>query len=83
MADTYTEAVVRGFAKYTELEPERIQLETRLEELGVDSLDTMSLVADLEDEFKVTLSDDDLETLDTVGDAVRALRNACEPTAAE
>lgn len=40
------------------------------EDLGTDELDAVELVMALEDEFKLTISDEDAETLVTVGDAI-------------
>ena len=40
-------------------------------ELDVDSLDLVELVKALEDEFDITISDDDLKPIESVGDAVR------------
>lgn len=45
--------------------------ETLLEELQVDSLDLVQLVMELEDEFKLTVPDEDYDQIRTVGDAVR------------
>jgi len=41
------------------------------EDLGADSLDTVTLLMALEDEFKGSISDEDAEKLNTVGDVVR------------
>lgn len=52
------------------------------EDLGTDELDTVELVMALEDEFKVTINDDDAETLLTVGDAIHYIeaRVTCPTT---
>ena len=39
-----------------------------VEDLGADSLDVVELLSRLEDEFGITIPDDDVETLVTVGD---------------
>ncbi len=41
------------------------------DDLGADSLDVMELVDDLEREFGITIEEDDLDKIKTVGDAVR------------
>lgn len=41
------------------------------DDLGADSLDVMELVDDLESEFKITIEEQDLDKIKTVGDAVR------------
>lgn len=45
------------------------------DDLGADSLDVMELVDDLETEFKVTIEEQDLDKIKTVGDAVRYIAN--------
>jgi acyl carrier protein len=39
-------------------------------ELDVDSLDLVELVKALEDRFSITISDDDLKPIESVGDAI-------------
>jgi acyl carrier protein len=39
-----------------------------VEDLGADSLDVVELLSRLEDEFGITIPDDDVENLVTVGD---------------
>ncbi len=47
----------------------RVKAENRLwEDLGVESLDIMTIVGALEDRFEVSFEDDELETLETVQD---------------
>jgi acyl carrier protein len=40
-------------------------------DLGMDSLDTVELVMELEEEFDVNIPDDEAEKIQTVGDAIR------------
>lgn len=40
-------------------------------DLGADSLDIVELVMELEDEFDVSIPDEDAEKMKTVGDAVK------------
>ena len=44
-----------------------------LEDLGADSLDLVELLMTLEDEFNVSVSDDDALKLKTVGDIVKII----------
>ncbi|MEC2077013.1 acyl carrier protein [Metabacillus fastidiosus] len=45
------------------------------DDLGADSLDVVELVMELEDEFDMEISDEDAETIATVGDAVNYINN--------
>ena len=42
-------------------------------DLGADSLDTVELIMEFEKEFDITISDEEAETIATVGDAVSYL----------
>jgi acyl carrier protein len=55
------------------VERERITAQTTFKELGVDSLDTVELVMELEEEFDVNIPDDEAEKIQTVADAIRAI----------
>ncbi len=51
--------------------PDKISLETSfINDLGADSLDTVELVMEFEDEFEINIPDEDAEKIQTVGAAV-------------
>lgn len=60
------------------LEVDNVELneETNLKDLGADSFDLLELVTALEDEFELTMDDDDVEKIATVGQVVDAIGNA-------
>jgi len=41
-----------------------------VDDLGADSLDTVELVMEFEDEFEISIPDEDAEKIQTVGNAV-------------
>ena len=56
--------------------PEKITLESRmLEDLGADSLDFVEMLMTLEDEFGVSISDEEAKELKTVADIVAFIEN--------
>ncbi len=64
----YFEHIKAALAKQFELDPETITADTNLiDDLGADSLDVVELIMSLEDEFGVTISDEDAAELYTVG----------------
>ncbi len=55
-------------------DPVRLNLESRLgEDLGLSSLKTVDLIVSFEDMFDIAISNDELATLVTVRDVVRAI----------
>jgi len=50
---------------------DKISSETSfINDLGADSLDTVELVMEFEDEFEISIPDEDAEKIQTVGNAV-------------
>jgi acyl carrier protein len=43
-------------------------------DLGADSLDVVELVMELEDEFDISISDEDAEKIQTVGQAIQYIK---------
>ena len=53
------------------IEESKITLDAKfIEDLGADSLDTVELSMQFEEEFDIEISDDDAEKLNTVGSSV-------------
>lgn len=49
-----------------------------VDDLNADSLDTVELVMELEDEFDLTIPDEDAEKLKTVGEVMDYIKNHLE-----
>ena len=56
--------------------PSQITLESRLvEDLGADSLDVVELIITFEDEFKISLPDEEVAKMKTIGDVVKYIES--------
>jgi acyl carrier protein len=55
---------------------ELISIDSSFEELGLDSLDSIELIADMEDEFNVTIPNSELQEIKTIRNAVDGLSKA-------
>ena len=72
----YFEKIRNALAQQFEIDPETFTLETSLiDDLGADSLDVVELIMSLEDEFGISISDEDAAQLYTVGRIVEYLDN--------
>ena len=66
------ERVTRIVCNQMGTSPEKVTPETSfVNDLGADSLDTVELVMEFEDEFEISIPDEDAEKIQTVGNAVQ------------
>ena len=69
------EKIISLIAEKLGKKKEEVTLKTNLvEDLGADSLDVVELVMTFEDEFGVTLPDEDVAKMKTVGDVVTYIK---------
>lgn len=84
MQEAIEERVKRAVAGASHAPVEQINAETTFEELGMTSLDALALIADLEEEFGVEISNEDAISLRDVRQAVECVRalTGAEPSGA-
>ena len=71
-AGTVEERVLNIVCEQLGTSREKVSQETSfINDLGADSLDTVELVMEFEDEFQINIPDEDAEKIQTVGDAVK------------
>ncbi len=71
MEDRIKEIIIKQFWE----SEKTVTLESSfVNDLGADSLDIVELVMELEDEFNVSIPDEDAEEIQTVGDAVKYIK---------
>ncbi len=64
-------AVIKVVAEKIGIDEDDISRDTRFtEDLNADSLDTVELIMDLEDEFEIAIGDEEAGKLQTIGDVV-------------
>ena len=69
------QSVTQRYADLLGTAPGAINAETRFSDLGADSLDTVEIIMELEEEFDVSIPDDVAERIQTFGDAVRYIQD--------
>lgn len=71
MEDIMQEKIIKLICEKLNKKEEEVKMESRLvEDLGADSLDFVELVMAFEDEFNISLPDEDVGKLKTIGDIV-------------
>jgi acyl carrier protein len=71
VSDDIRDKVVSIVCEQMGCSAEKVQDSTSfVTDLGADSLDTVELVMEFEDQFGLTIPDEDAEKIQTVGDAV-------------
>jgi len=75
------EEILAGLAEIvneeTGVEVEDVQLDKSFtEDLDIDSISMMTIVVNAEEKFEVTIPDEEVKNLKTVGDAVEFIANA-------
>ncbi len=70
------ERVIDIVAEQLGVDKDKINMETSfVNDLGADSLDTVELVMELEEEFDINIPDDAAEKIQTVGQAVEYIES--------
>jgi acyl carrier protein len=69
--DEIFEAVAQALVREFELEPAQLRLEVHLvDDLDLDSIDAIDLAVRLEEQLGVSFSEEDLKSVQTLGDVV-------------
>jgi acyl carrier protein len=70
------ERVIRIVCDQMGATPDKVTPETSfINDLGADSLDTVELVMEFEDEFEISIPDEDAEKIQTVGNAIEYIES--------
>lgn len=70
------EEVKEIITKYIKIDPERITLESRLnEDLDADSIDIADVVMDIEEKYGFEFSDEDTENIVAIKDLVKVIED--------
>ena len=86
---TVADRVIKVFADFKKVPREEITMDTTFEELGLDSLDGLNLIFELEEEFDLVVPDNKVQEMKSVRQAVEGIEallemkaNGIDPNAA-
>lgn len=63
-------AAISAIARQKNLDPGTINLDSALEELGISSLDAITIMYEMEEQFDIEVPNEDLDSLRSVRDIV-------------
>jgi acyl carrier protein len=69
------ESVIAIIAREKNYPTDRISLESNLEEMGIDSLEAITILYELEKELDIDIPNESVNTIKTVGDIVKKLEH--------
>lgn len=67
--------IIEAVAKVAKRKPAEIRLESRFDDLGMDSLDKVTLLFELEQTFDISIPETEVQGIQTVGDIVGRLES--------
>ncbi len=73
---TILSRVIKLVSETLECDADGLSEASRYDELGADSFDLLELVTAFEDEFGITMDDEALQAIETLGDSVDAIVSA-------
>lgn len=71
MADTDIAATLTVLERVAKIKEHGVTAATPLKDLGIDSLDLFTVISDLEEQTGRSMSDEDMQRLETVGELAR------------
>lgn len=74
MSDQIAEKVIDTLASVKRMPADKISLESSLSDLGIDSLDTFTLLFELEKQFQISIPDEEAKSIRSVNDIVEGVR---------
>lgn len=80
--DAVTERVIQVIAKAQHIPVENVKAESTFEELKIDSLDGLQIVFALEEEFDISIPDEEAKALRSIGQAVSGIKQLLAAKAA-
>ena len=73
MPDQLTERVLKVIAATQRISPEKVTIDSSFQELGIDSMDGINILFALENEFDITIPDEQAKQIRTIREMVEGI----------
>ena len=74
MPDQLTERVLKVIAATQRISPEKVTIDSSFQELGIDSMDGINILFALENEFDITIPDDQAKQIRSIREMVEGIQ---------
>ena len=74
MSDQLTERVLHVIATTQRISPEKVTMDKSFQELGIDSMDGINILFALENEFDITIPDEQAKQIRSIPEMVEGVR---------
>ena len=74
MSDQLTERVLHVIANTQRISPEKVTMDKSFQELGIDSMDGINILFALENEFDITIPDEQAKQIRSIPEMVEGVR---------
>ena len=79
MTESIETRVIAAIVRSQDLDPGRVTPEATFEELGMNSLDAIALINDLEEQLNIAIPNEEAMALSSVGQAIECVRRLAAP----
>jgi acyl carrier protein len=70
--------VLKAISNYAHIEADKLELDTPLQQQGnIDSIDTVEIIMEIEDEFSIEVPDAEAEAMKTPNDLIKYVKTRC------
>ena len=74
MPDQLTERVLKVIAATQRISPEKVTIDSSFQELGIDSMDGINILFALENEFDITIPDEQAKQIRSIREMVEGIQ---------
>ena len=82
MSDQLTQRVLSVIAATQRISPERVTIHSSFEELGIDSMDGINILFALENEFDITIPDEQAKQIRSIREMVEGIQKLVSESSA-